>query len=158
MRRASLWVPVALAVCSPAVAHATQYLTLAQAQRALFPAASSFDAAGIPAAWKAMQGTTLLGHVMIDEVIGKHELITYAVGIAADGTVLGVEVLDYREPRGGEVRDPRWRAQFAGKRAGAPLRLGEDIQNITGATLSCRHVTEGVKRLLAVHAAKLKAR
>jgi len=42
-------------------------------------------------------------------VIGKHELITYAVGIGSDGAVRGVEILDYRETRGGEVRDPRWR-------------------------------------------------
>jgi Na+-transporting NADH:ubiquinone oxidoreductase subunit NqrC len=52
------------------------------------------------------------------------------------------------------VRDPRWRAQFVGKRAGAPLSLDDDIQNISGATLSCRHVTEGVKRILALQAAK----
>jgi hypothetical protein len=36
------------------------------------------------------------------------------------------------------------------------LRLEEDIQNISGATLSCRHITEGVRRLLALYAAELK--
>lgn len=92
---------------------------------------------------------------MVDEVIGKHELITYAVGIGADGAVRGVEIMDYRESRGGEVRDPRWRAQFNGKRNASALRLDDDIQNISGATLSCRHITEGVKRLLALHAAAL---
>jgi Na+-transporting NADH:ubiquinone oxidoreductase subunit NqrC len=107
-------------------------------------------------AWAASVRGAVVGHVLMDEVIGKHELITYAVGIGADGGVRGVEILDYRETRGGEVRDPRWRAQFVGKRRGAPLRLEQDIQNISGATLSCRHITEGVRRLLGLHALALK--
>jgi Na+-transporting NADH:ubiquinone oxidoreductase subunit NqrC len=98
----------------------------------------------------------VLGHVLVDEVIGKHELITYALGVSTDGVVRNVEIMDYREARGGEVRDPRWRAQFKGKRSDSPLRLEEDIQNLSGATLSCRHITEGVRRLLVIHAAALK--
>jgi Na+-translocating ferredoxin:NAD+ oxidoreductase RnfG subunit len=172
-----LWAPLALA-CAVTPVQATQYLTADQAQRALFPEADSFTAAPVrltadlksllqaegagrprgneQPAWTARLHDAVIGHVLVDEVIGKHELITYAVGIGADGAVRGVEILDYRETRGGEVRDPRWRAQFAGKRQGAKLRLDEDIQNISGATLSCRHVTEGVRRLVALHARALK--
>ncbi|MGE5639901.1 MAG: FMN-binding protein [Clostridia bacterium] len=156
-RSPGAWVPVAL-LCAAAPAHATQYLTVEQAQRTLFPEAQSFspETLGDRRAWAALRAGERVGLVVLDEVIGKHELITYAVGIRADGAVRGVEILDYREPRGGEVRDPRWRAQFEGKRASSPLRLEEDIQNISGATLSCRHVTEGVKRLLALYASKAK--
>jgi Na+-translocating ferredoxin:NAD+ oxidoreductase RnfG subunit len=172
-----LWVPLALA-CTAAPVQATQYLTAEQAQRALFPEADSFVATPVrltaelksqlqadgaerirgneQPAWAASRGGTVLGHVLVDEVIGKHELITYAAGIGSDGAVRGVEILDYRETRGGEVRDPRWRAQFVGKRRGAALRLEQDIQNISGATLSCRHITEGVRRLVALHALALK--
>src|ERR1043165_9503691 len=153
--RHSLWVPLAV-LCAPATVQATQYLTVEQAQKALFPEADAFAATPIsltpevrariqaPAppgprkseqrAWSASRGGTLLGHLMIDEVIGKHELITYALAIGADGAVRGVEIMDYRESRGGEVRDPRWRAQFSGKRSSSALRLDEDIQNISGAT------------------------
>lgn len=128
-------------------------------QWALFPAAYSFASVSLPGAraWVASRAGALLGHVMVDEVIGKHELITYAVAVGADDVVRGVEILDYREPRGGEVRDPRWRAQFVGKRRDSRLRLDEDIQNISGATLSCRHITEGVRRLLELHARLLKS-
>jgi hypothetical protein len=151
------WVPVALA-CAAAPAQAAQYLTIEQAQRALFPEADAFAPTPLRGqrAWTASRGGALLGHVMVDEVIGKHELITYALGVGADGAVRNVEIMDYRESRGGEVRDPRWRAQFKGKRSDSPLRLEEDIQNISGATLSCRHITEGVRRLLALYAAELK--
>jgi hypothetical protein len=61
-----------------------------------------------------------------------------------------VEVLSYRESHGHETRLPAWRRQFVGKTAAAPLQVGEDIANISGATLSCTHVTEGVRRIVAV--------
>ena len=32
--------------------------------------------------------------------------------------------------------------------SGSPLKVGADIRNISGATLSSMHVTEGVKRIL----------
>jgi Na+-translocating ferredoxin:NAD+ oxidoreductase RnfG subunit len=86
----------------------------------------------------------------VDDVVGKFERITYAVGIGAEGAVRGVEILSYRESHGHEVRLPAWRRQFVGKTASSPLRLGEDIANISGATLSCRHVTDGVRRIVAV--------
>ncbi len=154
-----LWIPLAL-VSAPAPVLATQYLTLAQAQKQLFPDADAFVARPIETqqAWIAKRGSTSLGYVFLDNVIGKHELITYALGVGADGAVRGVEILDYRETRGGEVRDPRWRAQFVGKTSASPLRLEDDIQNISGATLSCRHVTEGVRRLLALYQRALSRR
>ena len=91
-----------------------------------------------------------LGFVVIDNVVGKVELITYAVGIALDGSIRQVEILSYRESHGFEIRLPAWRRQFIGKTSASSFRIGEDIQNISGATLSCTHVTEGVRRIVAV--------
>ena len=54
------------------------------------------------------------------------------------------------ESHGGEVRLPAWRRQFVGKTAAAPLQVGDDIANISGATLSCTHIAEGVRRIVAV--------
>jgi Na+-translocating ferredoxin:NAD+ oxidoreductase RnfG subunit len=100
----------------------------------------------------AQRGAEAIGWVYLDEVIGKHEFITYALGIDAAGAVRGIEILDYRETKGGEVREAKWRAQFRGRTTADPLRLGREIQNISGATLSCRNLTDGVRRLLATHA------
>jgi Na+-translocating ferredoxin:NAD+ oxidoreductase RnfG subunit len=94
---------------------------------------------------------------MVDEVIGKHEFITYATAIGADGRVLGIEIMSYRETHGGQVREPGWRKQFVGKSVGDPFKLDQDIQNISGATLSCRNVMDGVKRLLVIQQMFLKA-
>jgi len=44
----------------------------------------------------------------------------------------------------------------SGRSGGSALAVGQDIRNITGATLSSRHVTEGVKRMLAYYATRLR--
>ena len=68
------------------------------------------------------------------------------------GAVRQLEILDYHESYGGEVHLPAWRHQFVGKQHGSPLQLNADIKNISGATLSCGHITDGVRRLLATYA------
>ncbi len=93
--------------------------------------------------WKAMDGSWLV----IDEVVGKHEMITYAVALSPKGSILGIEILEYVESYGYEVANPQWRQQFIGKNARDPIKLNQDIQNIGGATLSCKHITDGVKRV-----------
>ena len=81
-------------------------------------------------------------------MIGKHEFIDLAVGLGAQGQVKGIEILTYRESYGDEIMNPKWRDQFTGKGAEV-LVLDEQIKNISGATMSCRHVTDGVNRLTA---------
>lgn len=157
---------------APACALAVDYLTPEQAQQAIFPQADRFvqrqvtlDAAqmqqigqrlGLPARsarWQlleASQAGKVLGWVVLDNVVGKFELITYAVGVQPDGHVKQVEILSYRESHGGEIRLPAWRAQFVGKTTQAPMQVGKDIANISGATLSCTHVTDGIRRIVGV--------
>ena len=71
--------------------------------------------------------------------------------INPNGTVKGIEIMDYRESYGYEVREASWRAQFVGKSSGSALKVDQDIRNISGATLSSHHVTEGVKRVVAAY-------
>lgn len=165
---ASLVVAAAL----PTSAFAVDYLSVEQAQKLLFqqadrfePQALSLSAAQLQAIesrygvkarstrwriWQASAAGQPLGWVVVDDVVGKFELISYAVAVGVDGAVRQVEILSYRESHGGEVRLPAWRQQFVGKTAAAPLHAGDDIANISGATLSCSHVTDGVKRIVSV--------
>ena len=137
-------------------AFATQYLTVEQAQQSIFPEANHFNAqplqlnaeqmkqvekiAGVPArsvAWRtiaAYKDNSLLGYVVLDDVIGKFELISYAVGLLPDASVKQVEILTYRESHGFEIRNANWRRQFVGKTANTGLVVGEGIANISGAT------------------------
>ena len=98
--------------------------------------------------WRANRGGTTLGYVFVDEVIGRSDLITYATGIDADGALRTIEILAYRESHGAEIRNAAWRQQFANKQDLAQLQFRTDIKNISGATLSSEHVTQGVRWLL----------
>jgi Na+-translocating ferredoxin:NAD+ oxidoreductase RnfG subunit len=161
-----VWLPVAAISSS---AYAATYFTTEQAQQALFPGKAMTAAfvtlsdaqanriantTGVKVlrreitAWKVAGG----GLFVLDEVVGKHEFITYAVGIDANGAVVGVEIISYRESYGYEVRNTDWRAQFIGKTEADSLQLGRDIRNISGATLSSKHLTDGIKRVLATYA------
>ncbi|HEY8941210.1 MAG TPA: FMN-binding protein [Cellvibrio sp.] len=177
MRNIPGFIALPFAFIAPAMvvsnAHAEDYLTIAQAQKLLFPDAKIFlDAAihltdeqrdhikkiagvrqrtEVQQNWRAEQDGKLLGYFLVDEVIGKHEFITYATAISPDGKVIGIEILSYRETHGGQIRKPEWRANFNGKTLDDQFKLNKDIPNISGATLSCRNVTDGVKRLLAIH-------
>ena len=165
--RARWILPLGL-VAMPAwhAAWATQYMSVDEAQRSAFAEADAFlplpppDAATAatlgapgwsPQIFQARAGERLLGWFFVDRVIGKSELITYALAIDEHGAVRSLEVLDYRETHGSEVRLAGWRRQFVGKTAAEPVQLDRDIKGISGATLSCRHVTEGVHRLLQLH-------
>jgi hypothetical protein len=154
------WVRVTLpaaaivsSVASPA--GAVQYLSVDAAQKLAFPAATRFVENG-GSTWKAMAGERLLGLFVLDHVIGKHLYIDYAVALDTSGKVARVEILQYRESYGGEVREPGWLAQFVGKGSGSTLKIGADIRNISGATLSSMHVTEGVKRVLGTYGSRIR--
>ena len=173
------WKPYPLAIAGlamvslPMIAQAKIYLSIEQAQKILLPnkqlnkmpmiisedlqekmrAASSirhpFQGDRI---WKSIDG----GWFIVDEVVGKHEMITYAVGLSPSGNITGIEILEYVESYGYEVAEAQWRKQFVGKNANDPIKLNQDIQNIGGATLSCKHITDGVKRVSVLYALSLK--
>ena len=174
-----IFAPAAIVVSAGAVpCYATTYLTVEQAQKLSFPDATQFvssdvkltraqikaieKASGVRVrlenqkVWKAQAGEKFLGWLIQDEVLGKHEYITWVLALNADGVVKQIEILDYRETYGYEIRDEKWRAQFYGKQNGANLKLDDDIKNISGATLSCRHIADGVKRLLSFYDIALK--
>lgn len=88
------------------------------------------------------------GWFIVDQVVGKHENIDIAVALNSKGEVRGVEILTYRETYGGQVRKKKWLNQFLGKDHKEILKLDKQIKNISGATLSCSHVTDGVNRLV----------
>jgi len=90
-----------------------------------------------------------LGYAVIDEEIGKYRPITFMVGTHPDLSIRGVEILVYRESRGGEVRRQRFLRQYRGKKTENPIQLNRDILNIAGATLSVRALNHGIKRVLA---------
>jgi len=148
--------PAALVLSVGSAAHAVQYLSIAEAQRRAFPSATSFTVVQTDRIWRAEAGGRVVGFFIFDRVIGKHLYIDYAVALDPSGRIHQVDILQYRESYGGEVRSPSWLAQFVGKTSGSSLKINSDIRNIAGATLSSTHVTEGVKRVLAAYGNRLR--
>jgi hypothetical protein len=157
---------------------AADYLSVDAAQKAIFPDADSFQEIllpqtpeklqsllalagpqpphGVIRVWSAASRSVPLGHVFLDEVIGRQSLITYAVGIDTAGSLRNLEILSYRESHGSEVRNAAWRGQFDHRDSLDQLRFRTDIKNISGATLSSEHVTQGVRWLLALWQSSLR--
>lgn len=153
-------------------AEAKKYLTRQQAEKLCFPEADQFRwqtkyftaeqikavkaAANVDKIHRgvwfgvAYKDEKVIGALIFDAVIGKHELIDYVVAVTPEGKVRQIEILEYRESWGGQIRRPSWRMQFVGRTAQSKLKLNDGIHNISGATLSCRHVTGGVRKCLQV--------
>lgn len=160
------------------VVMAADYLTIDQAQKVVFPDADSFQEVvlkqspeqlqailkqagpqpphGTIRLWTATRNGIVLGHVFFDEVIGRQSLISYVLGIDATGGIRDLEITAYRESHGSEVRNPAWRSQFVHRSDLDQIKFRSDIKNISGATLSSEHLTQGVRWLLALWQAALR--
>jgi Na+-translocating ferredoxin:NAD+ oxidoreductase RnfG subunit len=97
-----------------------------------------------------MKGGSPSGYGVVLDIIGRERPITFMVVINPEGTVRAVEVLVYRESQGSEIRSPSFMRQFEGKTIQSRLRLGGDIDVISGATLSSRASAYVVKKALAL--------
>ena len=95
-------------------------------------------------------GDRIDGYAMVHNTIGKHKHMTYMVGVDNRGACKDVELLVFREAKGSEVRRKRFNAQYEGKMVSDPIRINKDIINITGATMSVRSISAGVKRVLVL--------
>ena len=152
----------------------TVYMTLEQAPKSLFPGAEieRKDVSSThefkeklkarlgrvtPTVWepsystfKATQDNKTVGYAVVVDEIGKVNPFTLIVAATPDFRVRDVAVMVYREPRGGEITQKRFLAQFKGKGNGDPILLDRDIVGIAGATLSVIGANRAVHKALSV--------
>lgn len=95
-------------------------------------------------------GDKIDGYAMVHHTIGKYKPMTYMVGVDAKGICIDVELLVFRDAKGSEVRTKRFNSQYDGKTVTDPIRINKDIINISGATMSVRSMSAGVKRVLVL--------
>lgn len=95
-------------------------------------------------------GDQVDGYAMVHNTIGKYKPMTYMVGADAQGECTDVELLVFRDAKGSEVGRKRFNAQYEGKTVFDPIRINKDIINISGATMSVRSMSAGVKRVLVL--------
>ncbi|GAB4375412.1 MAG: hypothetical protein Kow0042_20790 [Calditrichia bacterium] len=89
-------------------------------------------------------------YLMINEAPSKTSHFTFAISFSPEGSILSVDILEYREDRGGEIRNPSFRRQFEGKSNPKKIVFGRSIQGISGATISSRSLTYAVRDMLSL--------
>jgi Na+-translocating ferredoxin:NAD+ oxidoreductase RnfG subunit len=101
--------------------------------------------------YKIHNDNQLKAVAFLDNVYGKSLPITFLVVIDLSGNIIGTDIIKYREPYGGAVQNENWEKQFSGKNSNSNLKVGEDIDAISGATISVNSVTKGIQKILLLY-------
>tara|TARA_R110002050_G_scaffold97893_3_gene203437 strand:- start:29605 stop:30150 length:546 start_codon:yes stop_codon:yes gene_type:complete len=110
----------------------------------------TLDRLGIASVFEIHQNNTQVGFAVLAQARSKFEYFDYIVYYDSNKRIKAVRVLLYREDYGGEIASKRWLNQFDGKDVNSPLKIDEDIQGISGATISYRAITKGVKDITQI--------
>ncbi|TXN38359.1 FMN-binding protein [Flagellimonas hymeniacidonis] len=105
--------------------------------------------------YKINQEDELLGYAYLGEAPSMKDVFDYVVLFNPDLSIKKSKVLIYRENHGRQIGSQRWLKQFIGKGLGDTLEYGEDIDAISGATISAKSMTKAVEKTLE-HLAVLK--
>ncbi len=100
--------------------------------------------------WAGLKYGDTIGYAFILDEIGLHHSITFGVGVKPDGRLVDCVVMVFRESKGSEIKDIRFRRQFHGKTLSDPIRLHRDIVHVTGATYSSRAAADAVRKALSL--------
>lgn len=112
------------------------------------------DDEGPAPAYHAYAGENRVGTAARGVGEGYRSPIRVLVAVDADGVILGVSVTAQNETAGlGDVvTEPDFLERFSGKSGADPLTIGQDIDNVSGATWSAEGVAAAVRQALQVAA------
>lgn len=96
-----------------------------------------------------------VGFIFIDKARSRYDEFTFMVFLTYDLTIQLVRVLDYNEIHGVEISNKGWLSQFMGFNPDSRIKYLENVDAISGATLSSRSITVAIRELLQ-KAKKLK--
>lgn len=89
-----------------------------------------------------------LGYIYVGVAPSLKKTFDYVVLLNPDLSVKKSKILIYREDHGRQVGSQRWLKQFIGRKSGEKLVYGEDIDGISGATVSAKSMTLAVSNVL----------
>lgn len=98
--------------------------------------------------FKITEEGSILGYVYVGQAPSMKKIFDYVVLLNPDRSIKKSKILIYREDYGRQVGSQRWLKQFIGKKAGQSLTYGEDIDAISGATISAKSMTLAVDQVL----------
>lgn len=93
----------------------------------------------------------IIGYTYEDTVIGKWGPIHYAVMLDTEGQIIKTNILAFYEIRGRPAMKRRFLKQYRDKSIADPVQLRQDIDGVSGATITSRSLTDGVRKILHVH-------
>lgn len=88
---------------------------------------------------------TPTAYVMFADAMGKVDTFIYMIIFSPEGSINKVSVLLYKENYGGEIASKRFLRQFEGKSNGRKMEYNEDIDGISGATISVQAITRSIR-------------
>lgn len=89
-------------------------------------------------------------YIIPDNAPSKSEMFSYVLYLDTDKKIVDVDVLEYRENYGYEIDYSFFRKQFHDKEKARNIRFNRTIQNISGATISARNITNAVHDLMLI--------
>ncbi len=113
----------------------------------------------------AYENNELKGYLIKTDTEGAYSTISLAVAITTEGTISGIEVLSHNETEGlgDEIADEEFTNRFKDKTADSLLKLVEEdtsaddeIQGLSGATISAQAVVDGVNTAVEFYNEQLK--
>lgn len=96
-------------------------------------------------AYSVHDGAKLIGYYLTAQAKSKFDHFDFMVVFDAEGNILQPKILVYREDYGGEISSKRWLKQFIGMDSDSRMDLRKEIQNISGATISCQSACLGIQ-------------
>lgn len=120
----------------------------------LIPEADEFEEKG--KVYLAKSDSELIGVCVISEALGYGGTVQVMVGVNKDGKVAGIDILSHSETPGlgANADKPEFTGQFTGKTGNITVSKtgGEEneIQAISGATITSNAVTKAVNEALAI--------
>lgn len=98
--------------------------------------------------FKVMGDNVLLGYAYVGEAPSMKRVFDYIVLFNPDLSIKKAKVLIYREDHGRQIGSQRWLQQFIGMNVHDTPNYGENIDAISGATISAKSMTKAVGKVL----------
>lgn len=91
---------------------------------------------------------TLKGYILVDEAMGRYHSFSFLVYVNPDLEIQKVYVLQYDEDYGSEITSKKWLQQFKGFNPQSEFKYKQNIDAISGATISSKSITKGIRKTL----------
>ncbi len=89
------------------------------------------------------------GYIYVGEAPSMKNVFDYAILLSEDLEIVNTKVLIYREKHGRQIGMKRWLKQFFGMTSKDRPTLGDNVDGISGATISATSMTNSVREVLS---------